>query len=220
MAAKKTSPIGSVLAVVAVLIVVYFAYRLLFAPRAQAATAPGVVGGGYSGYNPYTTGQQYYGTPTQNPSLLSQLLNALRGGQQSASKGGGSGSGGGGSTATNLGGGSLAGKQQLQTLADFVNAANYDYYQNGGAQAAYASSDVAGLFTPQIDVPDYTPQTIDVSQFARDWNPYADSTGDLSQAFADSDPFANFNSIIPEYDLEGIDLGIGSDFGGDYADGF
>jgi len=217
---KHYGAIGSVLTTVAVLIVVYFAYQLLFARRAQAATAPGIVGGGYSGYSPYSTGQQYYGT-TQNPSLLQQLLNALKGGQSSSKgSGGGSGSGGGGSTAGNLSGGSLAGRQQLQTLADFVNAANYDYYQNGGVDSAFASSDPFALFNPSIPVPDYTPQTIDVSQFAQPFNPFP--TGDLTDAFASSDVFGQFAPQIPTYDLQSIDLGTGADFGGGdlYADGF
>jgi len=245
-AAKKNNAVSSVLTVGAVLVGVYLVYRLLFAPKA-ATTSSGIVGGGYGGgYNPYSPYSPYgtTGTPTQSMNPLSALLASLLGQKQpQASKGGGSiGSGGGGSSAGSGGGAAVNGRQQLQTLADFVNAANYDYYKNGGADAAYASSDVAGLFTPQIEEPGYTPQTLDVSQFAQNFNPFADSTGDLTDAFASSDVAGLFAPQIedPDYTPQTLDVsqfaqdfnpfgGGGdaqvneldyADVGGDYADGF
>jgi hypothetical protein len=169
MAAKKSNA-GQVLTIGAVLVVVYFAYKLLFAPKVGAATAPGVVGGGYAGYNPYAP-PPVYGTPTaasSGNSTLASLLNQLLG-KPSAS---GKASGGGAAQPSGNSGPVPSGvNNNFQLLADFVNQGNYDW-QNYGAENAFAASDVAGLFTPQIPVPDYTPQTLDVSQFAQDFNPY------------------------------------------------
>lgn len=83
--AKKKSPIGSVLVVLAVIVVAYFAYRLVFGRKVSAAGNGAYSGGGaYGSGSPYQYGQQT--SSTGSNALLNALAKLLGGQKQSSSK--------------------------------------------------------------------------------------------------------------------------------------
>lgn len=154
MAAKKSN-FGGVLTAVAVVVVVYFGYRLLKPGAAQAATSPGGIYGN-GGYDPYNT----YSQPSTGGGLLSQLLKALGLGSGSSSGGRGSLSGG-GSGSGGSGSGSSGSKLNTASygasspMADIYNSIVEGLYGNGQIDGSEANPDLGG-YSLQNYTPDYS----------------------------------------------------------------
>lgn len=207
-AAKSDKTITTVITAGAVLAALYVGYKLLTGRKSTAASSGGFVGGGYGGYGGYGSGYQYAGLDSSSSTtgLLGALLKALGGG-----KSGGGGGSSAGKTAGTPSAASTASYGNMQTLADFVNAGNLDLQNNldWTGQNTLADSnflDNVGLTETPMDL-----QTLDVSQFAQNYNPYADAnTGqDYSGAYTDfagGDGGADFS--IP-YDIVEGGSGIG-----------
>jgi hypothetical protein len=160
MAAKKNNfggAIGGVFTAVAVVVIVYFGYRLLKPAAAQAATSPGGIygNGGYDPYNPYSQPN------TGGGGLLSSLLRALGLGGGSSSGGArGSLSGGSGSGGSGSGGGSgsklnTASYGASSPMADIYNSIVEGLYGNGLVDGSESNPDLGG-YSLQTYQPDYS----------------------------------------------------------------
>ena len=158
MAAKKSNfggAIGGIFTAVAVVVVVYFGYRLLKPAAAQAATSPGGIygNGGYDPYNPYSQPN------TGGGGLLSSLLRALGLGGSSSSGGargslsGGSGSGGSGGSGSKLNTASYG--NSGSPMADIYNSIVEGLYGNGQIDGSESNPDLGG-YSLQTYQPDYS----------------------------------------------------------------
>jgi hypothetical protein len=161
------------------LILGYFVLKMLFGAKSSGGAAGGfpALGG--------TSATQAGMSSSSSNSLLDALKKALGGGN--ASKGGGGSSGGGGGLPNSTGGMSgWSGNSAIQAIGDFWRDGNNMLYQS-----EYANTDLAALWIdPTIP---YEPlYSIDVSQFAENFNPYdgANNFDNYGDIFAGSDVFA------------------------------
>lgn len=159
--AKKSNiggVVGSVFTVVAVIVVVYFGYRLLKPAAAQAATSPGGIygNGGYDPYNPYSQP-----TTGNGGGLLSSLLNLLGLGKGSSSGrsggglSGGSSGAGGGSSSSKPGANTASYSNTSSPVADIYNSIVEGLYGNGQLQGSESNPDLGGYSLSTYE-PDYS----------------------------------------------------------------
>ena len=211
MAATKKDPVIQVVTVGAVLAALYVGYKFLTG-RKSTANSGGYVGGGYGGYGGYGSGYQYADANSSSPSWLSSLLKAL-----GASRGRQSDKSGGVPSADKTAGYGGSGAGNMQTLANFVNAGNLDLQNNldwaGGLTLADSNLlDGVGL-TEQ-----YQPmQTLDVSQYAQDYNPYSDTNANSDYSGMYTDFAAGGGGFDPSIPYDIIEGGSGIGDAADYS---